>query len=61
MVVLGIIYLVGGGSGGWPGILVGLVSLFPYLQYIVRPRLKDMSHNPWRAFAILIPVVILPW
>lgn len=61
MALLGIIFIAAGGSGSWLVPLLGLVSLLLYLQYMVRPRLKDMSHSSWWALAILVPMVILPW
>lgn len=61
IVVFGIIFLAVGGLGDWTGLLVGLAFFFLYLQYIIRPRLKDMSHSSWWVLAILIPLIILPW
>jgi len=59
VVVVGFIISATGGSGGWIGLLMGLVLFFIYLQYIVRPRLRNMGHSQWWALTLFIPLLNL--
>ena len=62
VVTVGFIIEEAGGTGGWVAFyFVGAVLILLYLQYIVRPRLMDLSHSSWWVLAIAVPVVILPW
>ena len=61
LVVVGLVLVATGVSGDWIWLLLGSVLFLLYLRYIVRPRLKDMSHSRWWALAILMPLIILPW
>jgi len=58
VVVVGLLIAATGGTGGWIGLLVGLVLFLAYLHYIVRPRLRDMGHSQWWTLTIIVPLLI---
>ena len=56
--VAGFVISATGGAGGWIALLFVPVLFVPYLQYIVRPRLRDMGHSQWWTLTLLVPLVI---
>ena len=59
VVGIGFIIFATGRSDDLIRLLAGLVLFSIYLNYLVRPRLREMGHSQWWALTFLIPVVNL--